>query len=430
MYLYCVLRHMSNSFRRKEEPCLKKKIHVICAALSVLCAVVFGSVAAVSDALPDSFAVVQDHPLTVQNMWPVTARRTGESVAVAGQKQSGVYEEQIRLLGAVPVKTVQVRTVQETRVIPCGTPFGIKMFAGGALIIGMTDVDAEAGNCNPAKDAGLSVGDVVTRIGNRRVTTRQEVAELIENSGGQALSVTYEHEGKTLLTTIQPKLSCSSGEYKAGVWIKDSCAGIGTMTFVTEDGKRFAGLGHAICDADTGQAMPMDSGEIVPVELIGVTKGARGVPGELKGYFSSTEPLGTLLANGETGVFGSLNRVEFSSAALPVAMKQEVVKGGAQVLTTVDGAEPRYYSVEIERINYDEKALAQNMVVHITDPMLLEKTGGIVQGMSGSPIVQDGRLIGAVTHVFVNDPTRGYAIFAENMVNTINSLKTRENKAS
>jgi stage IV sporulation protein B len=409
---------------------LRKNIHVICAALSVFCAVAFGGVAAVSDALPDSFTVVQNRPLTVQSAWPVTAQRTEESVAVAGQKQSGVYEAQIKLLGAVPVKTVQVRAVQETRVIPCGTPFGIKMFAGGALIIGMTDVDTETGNSNPARNAGLSVGDVITRIGERRVTTRQEVAELIENSGGQTLSVTYEHEGQTLVATIQPEMSRSAGEYKAGVWIKDSCAGIGTMTFVTEDGKHFAGLGHAICDADTGQSMPMDSGEIVPVELIGVTKGARGAPGELKGYFSSAEPQGTLLANGETGVFGLLNRVKFSSAALPVAMKQEVVKGGAQVLTTVDGAEPRYYSVEIERINYDEKTLAQNMVVRITDPALLEKTGGIVQGMSGSPIVQNGRLIGAVTHVFVNDPTRGYAIFAENMVNTINDLQTQENKAA
>ena len=184
---------------------MRKNIHVICAALSVFCAVAFGGVAAVSDALPDSFTVVQNRPLTVKSAWPVTAQRTEESVAVAGQKQSGVYEAQIKLLGAVPVKTVQVRAVQETRVIPCGTPFGIKMFAGGALIIGMTDVDTETGNSNPARNAGLSVGDVITRIGERRVTTRQEVAELIENSGGQTLSVTYEHEGQTLVATIQPE---------------------------------------------------------------------------------------------------------------------------------------------------------------------------------------------------------------------------------
>ena len=395
---------------------MKKTIRIICAAFSVVCAVMLGGVAAVSDALPDSFTTVQGRPLEVKSEWPLSVRRTEQSVAAAEQEQSGAYEAQIRLLDVVPVKTVRVQNAAETRVIPCGTPFGIKMFAGGALIIGMTDVDAKSGNVNPARNAGLAVGDVITCIGNRRVTTRQEVAELIEHSGGQALSVTYEHEGQTRTATIRPEFSCSAGEYKAGIWIKDSCAGIGTMTFITEDGRYFAGLGHAICDADTGQAMPMDTGEIVPVELIGVTKGARGVPGELKGYFSSAEPLGTLLANGETGVFGLLNRVEFPAEAVPVAMKQEVAKGGAQVLVTVDGTGPQYYTVEIERINYDEKALAQNMVVHITDPVLLEKTGGIVQGMSGSPIVQDGKLIGAVTHVFVNDPTRGYAIFAENML--------------
>ena len=206
------------------------------------------------------------------------------------------------------------------------------------------------------------------------------------------------------------------------MWIKDSCAGIGTMTFVTADGKIFAGLGHAICDADTGQIMPMNSGEIVPVELIGVTKGVRGAPGELKGYFSSTEPQGTLLSNSEAGVYGLLNCPAPAGEPVAVAMKQEVTRGEAQVLTTVNGGEPEYYTIQIERINYDEQSVAQNMVVHITDPRLLEQTGGIVQGMSGSPIVQNGKLIGAITHVFVNDPTRGYAIFAENMVETSQSV--------
>ena len=305
---------------QKGDAALKKMVRILCVILSVVCAGALGSVAVAAGSLPDSFSSVRQ-PFQVQNGWPLTAQRTEQSVAAGGNQSGDSYQAQLKLFGAVPVKTVQVQTKPEMTVIPCGTPFGIKMFAGGALIVGMTDVDTAAGQVNPSKDAGLAVGDVITRIGDQRVTTRQEVADLVEQSAGRELAVTFEHDGQITITTLKPQFSESAGEYKAGIWIRDSCAGIGTMTFVTTDGKNFAGLGHAICDTDTGQIMPMDSGEVVPVELIGVTKGVRGVPGELKGYFSSTEPQGTLLKNGETGVYGKLNGVVFSAQPVTVAMR-------------------------------------------------------------------------------------------------------------
>lgn len=407
---------------------MKKGIRFFCAALAVVCAVVMGATAMLSDRLPDTFTATEGRAFELHTDLPVLAERTGKTVAVGSGPGDTSYEAELKLLGAIPIKTVSVQTKPEQTVIPCGTPFGIKMFAEGALIVGMTEVDAEGGSVNPAMEAGLKVGDVITAIDGERVTTIQQAGTLLAQSAGKALSVTYEREGKTYTTTLCTRLSLSARDYKAGIWIKDSCAGIGTMTFVTADGV-FAGLGHAICDADTGDAMPMEHGEIVPVQLIGVSKGVRGSPGEIKGYFASTESMGTLLCNCEAGVYGTLRSLP-TSEPVPVAMKQEVKRGDAEILTTVEDGEPKRYSISIEKVDYDGDAPTQNMIVHITDPELLEKTGGIVQGMSGSPILQDGRLIGAVTHVFVNDPTRGYAIFAENMLSSAGTLQQDQQDAA
>ena len=198
--------------------------------------------------------------------------------------------------------------------------------------------------------------------------------------------------------------------------MRDSTAGIGTITFYNPETGAFGGLGHGICDTDTTELMPLLNGEIVPVTISGVTKGQKGSPGELKGYFASNESVGTLSANVEEGVYGNLDTAPAGSTPLKAAMKQEVKAGAAQILTTIDGSGPQYYDIQVESIDYHENQSSKNMVIHVTDSALLEKTGGIVQGMSGSPIIQNGKIVGAVTHVFVNDPTRGYGIFAENML--------------
>ncbi len=322
--------------------------------------------------------------------------------------------QQICLLGAVPVAAVEVRQTPRTMVTLCGTPFGLKMYADGALIVEIGEVDGDGGTCCPAKAAGLQVGDVIRAINGQKVTGNREAAALLSNAGGKKLRLTIERGGKEQEVILRPVYSRSSGTYKAGMWIKDSCAGIGTMTYVRADGT-FAGLGHGITDPDTKALMPVEYGLIVPVTLSGVTKGARGAPGELRGYFSSDTAFGQIRRNGPTGIYGVLEG-DTAGNEIEVAFRQEVCRGKAQILTTVAGDTPQWYDVQIERIRYDKSKPAQNMVIHITDPELLKVTGGIVQGMSGSPIVQDGRLVGAVTHVFVGDPTRGYGIFAENML--------------
>ena len=326
---------------------------------------------------------------------------------------NGETESELRLLGCVPVKPVQVEQVTRTTVQLGGTPFGLKLYADGALVVSIADVDTAAGRISPAQTAGLCVGDVIRAIDGHKVAGNADAQEKFSRSGGRALRLTVDRDGKLCEFTLTPAFSQSCGGYRAGLWVKDSCAGIGTLTFVTADGV-CAGLGHGITEPDTGALMPLQYGELVPVALMGVTRGTRGTPGELRGYFAEGS-LGSLCRNTACGVFGRA-AAAVSGERVEVAMRQEVHRGAARVYTTVGDSGPSWYDVKIERICYDESAQTQNMVVCIADPALRAATGGIVQGMSGSPIVQDGRLVGAITHVFVNDPTRGYAIFAEIML--------------
>ena len=205
--------------------------------------------------------------------------------------------------------------------------------------------------------------------------------------------------------------------YKAGIWVRDSSAGIGTMTFYDPETQMIAGLGHAVCDVDTGDIVPIASGEIVPARIYSVTKGQSGIPGELRGGFE-TGSYGPLLVNGITGVYASCRTETITGERVEVALKQEIEEGEAKIYTTIRGKQPQWYRIRITQIRHRDENATRNMVIEITDEELLESTGGIVQGMSGSPIVQNGKLIGAVTHVLVNDPTKGYAIFAENMLET------------
>ncbi|MCL2884594.1 MAG: SpoIVB peptidase, partial [Oscillospiraceae bacterium] len=220
---------------------------------------------------------------------------------------------------------------------------------------------------------------------------------------------------------LTPVKSVTENRYKAGMWVRDSAAGIGTLTFYVPGTNIFAGLGHAICDTDTGETMPLASGEIVPARIYSIKPGVAGTPGELRGGFEMGS-LGSLTVNGDTGTYGQLTSLPAVHDAVPVAMKQEVKPGAAQILTTIDGTDPVLYDVRIDQVKYSDASPTRNLVITITDPRLLDKTGGIVQGMSGSPILQNGKLVGAVTHVFVNDPTRGYGIFAENMLKTADSV--------
>ncbi|MBR3997296.1 MAG: SpoIVB peptidase [Clostridia bacterium] len=295
-----------------------------------------------------------------------------------------------------------------------GIPFGVRFYSEGIVVVGFTEVETSLGSRTPAYDAGLRLGDVITHVSGCPVKTSEEMIRLIEDSG-TSVEITYVRDGDESTVTLMPSLSARDGRMKTGMWIRDTTAGIGTVTYINPETGEFAGLGHGICDTETGELLTMERGTVVDVRLTGISRGISGTPGELRGYFMS-DKTGVLLGNTECGVYGVFTDPPSDGLAdIPVGTRWDVAEGDAVIRCTLDDCGPMEYSVRISAIRRDSRD-NRSFTVEVTDPQLLEKTGGIIQGMSGSPILQNGRLIGAVTHVLISDPAKGYGIFIENML--------------
>ena len=398
--------------------------HRVCRGLAavLLCflALVGGLVLALRAALPDTFYTAETE-LRIASMPWVTVQHKQESVAQAGNANEDKSRNvTLSLFGAIPLKTVRTVNVETRSVQVCGTPFGVKMFSDGALVVAFSDQYTNLGTENPAKEAGLKLGDLIVSAGGHAVRSNEELTQAITDAAGNAIPVVYQRDGVQHTTMLTPMQDASTGAYRAGLWVRDSSAGIGTMTFLDPLNGTFAGLGHAISDTDTGADITLLSGEIVPVVITGCVSGTTGSPGEMRGEFSAAAA-GTVLANDSTGVYGEY-LAAMTGQSCPVMQPQEIALGDAEIWTTISGSTPRAYSVRIEQVNMTSSDPNRNLLVKVSDPELLAATGGIVRGMSGSPIVQNGRLVGAVTHVLVSDPTRGYGIFATTMLEKADSL--------
>jgi stage IV sporulation protein B len=366
--------------------------------------------------LPNQFYVVQGERFVLQSGFGIRATGIADRVPLEVYSRSGnSYKVNLKVFGGINVKAVDVQVIERDTVIPGGNPFGIKMFTKGVMVVGTSDIDVGGKMANPAKECGIRVGDMILSINDEAVEMNEDLSKIISESGGRAMEVLIRRKEVEFKVVLTPVLSPLDNSFKAGVWVRDSSAGIGTLTYYDPLTGIFAGLGHGVCDVDTGNLMPLSKGEAVNVTITGVTKGAAGFPGELRGVFSSQKAMGVLIENSESGVFGSTTVFPALHEAVPVALKHEVKEGEAYIYTTINGNQPQKYTILIEKVNLTDAHPTKNMVIRITDEALLAVTGGIVQGMSGSPILQNGYLVGAVTHVFVNDPTRGYGIFAENM---------------
>lgn len=404
-----------------------KFIKPICSIVLIFSVATFTLSYMLSNDLPDTFQVIEGNRLTIAQPLPLEAAYKDSAMSQSTERDTSIagtkYNVDLKLFGVIPVKQAQVEVVKEMYVIPLGEPFGIKIFTHGVLIVGMTDVDGRNGLVNPAKNAGLKEGDIILAINDTEVNTNEEVAAIIEKCEGKSVTLTIQRNNMKFPVAFTPILSVNESKYKAGIWVRDSSAGIGTLTFYNPNTGITAGLGHGICDVDTGELLPLNTGELVGAEIVNVTKGKSGSPGELRGRFTDTS-IGSLLFNGETGVYGRAAKEFTGKDTVAIAMKQDVKEGPAQILSTIDNGTPKLYNCIIEKVHFNDDSLTQNMVIKITDQGLLAQTGGIVQGMSGSPILQSGKLVGAVTHVFVNDSTKGYGIFAENMYYTANSISS------
>ena len=356
--------------------------------------------------IEDEYFTFEKNKPVVNTSYPVTTQVTQET-------EDG-YHMTVGLLG-IPVKEVNVQVLENKKVIAGGQPFGVKYYTDGAVVVGCADVKTAEGNKNPAGGAGIRIGDVINEINGQTISSNEQLTKIIADSNGQPLHIKATRNALTFTADLTP-VQDTSGSYKIGLWVRDSTAGIGTITYYDAENKTFAALGHSISDVDTGQIMPLQKGEILKSSITGIHRGEAGTPGELQGVFEQ-QPIGTLYGNEKEGIFGNLSdHFTCTGKEVEIGLKQNVKEGKASILCTIDESGVQEFEINIIKINRNAEQTTKNMIIEVTDSTLLEKTGGIVQGMSGSPILQDGKLIGAVTHVLIDNPKQGYAIFIENML--------------
>lgn len=405
---------------------LIKSVFVVFLILSLI---VFGTVIYLDNNLTKEFKIKKSDTLNINTKIPVTAEYNGSKVTGNGvfSKVGDEYSVTLKAFGVFPVSKARVEVVDEMQVVVLGTPFGMKLFTEGVLVVDATDVETANGKVNPALKAGIKKGDYILSVNGNEIHSNEDLSEIVESSNGEQLHFVIMRSGSKIYINIKPVISNESGDYKIGIWIKDSSAGIGTLTFYSPATNIVCGLGHGICDEDTNTILEVETGEIIDAEIISVEKGKAGSPGKLNGRLGYNT-LGEINLNCEKGVYSSLSGNIDMSRVYEVGLKNEIKDGEAQILCTIDQNEPRFYDCEIKIRNSAIHSKTQNLIVTITDQELLDKTGGIIQGLSGSPIIQNSKLIGAVTHVLIDDPTKGYAIFAENMLETAQSVSKEELK--
>ena len=332
----------------------------------------------------------------------------------------GDVNVQLSFFGLIPVKTVAVEAVPYEEVIPCGEIVGIRVNMDGILVLGVGNFSVDNKDISPCKGV-IEVGDILLTCNDKVLETKEDLRDCIEDSEGETLNITLQRGEDVLEKVLTPIYSPDDGVYKVGLWIRDSIQGIGTVTYVVPSTGEFGALGHGITDSETKKLMPIREGDVVCTNITKIKKGIKGKPGEISGIIDiDQEVYGEVAENTALGIFGTLNdsfTEELTYSPMPIAFQDEVYEGKATILADLTQDGPKAYEVEIQKVAKYSNAPSKGMVIKITDEKLLSLTNGIVQGMSGSPIIQDGKLVGAVTHVFIQDPTRGYGIFIENMLN-------------
>lgn len=402
---------------------MKKILNIRIFVVTALILVVLGSSFIVSS-VPDEIILFSGEKLELSGMFTAEARTDSANVLRDGtfDYSDKSYFADIKFFG-VPVKTVKVDVIDAPKLVPCGNSIGVKLYTDGLMVVGVSNFPSDDGSIvSPAKTAGVKKGDIIHSVNGVAVNSSAKFTSQVESQGGGAVNISLTRNGNAMEYAITPCRD-STGKFKLGIWVRSSVAGIGTMTFYNPSNGTYGALGHGIADGDTGMMVPISRGEVLGAEISAVKKGERGIPGELRGNFKKDSTIGAVESNTECGIYGRALNFTSNGEPMPVASRNEIQEGKAQIMCCIDGETVDTYDVEIQKISHRKNAVTKCMVIKVTDPVLLEKTGGILQGMSGSPILQNGKIVGAVTHVFVNDPTRGYGIFIENMLAETEKIK-------
>ena len=388
---------------------MKKAIRIIDGIFALCLIIIYSFIVFGNIVLPDKIEAYSTKKIEYKSVYSV---ENNSSYLVDYQNNSKVspVENDIKLLGIIPVKTTSIIQSKPKKVSVSGESFGIKLYTDGVIIVGIRDVETDKGKCNPAKEAGLEKGDIIIEINGKKVYSADSVTDILNDNNGNDYKITVKRNGNYKEFLLKPAYSSSQGCYKVGLWVRDSTAGVGTITYYDKSNNTVSALGHPITDVDTNEIMPILDGEAVRATVTKIYKSKAGEAGSLCCEFTN-DIIGTLKKNCQSGIYGKYTCTLKNTYEYEVASPNEIVRGPVQILCTIDSGKAKFYNAQISRISYRENKKGKNMVV--------EKTGGIVQGMSGSPIIQNGKLVGALTHVIVDSPEKGYAIFAQDMVDEL-----------
>lgn len=376
--------------------------------------------------LPDELVVFEGETIFMKTLLGLNIKLNDETIETSSNssqsltKQAGKSTLEVSLFDSINIKNVNVDVLPKTTVIPVGNIAGVKLYTNGVLVVGMSEIEGDDNKkYKPYENKGIKEGDTIVKIDEKLINSTEDLIETVNNSQGRDIKVQYIHQEETKECSISP-VKTSSSQYKLGLWVRDSAAGVGTVSFYEPTSKTFGALGHGITDIDTNELINIASGEFVTTRILNITKGESGNPGKIQGTVENQTNIGKIYKNSKFGIYGKVDNISSlnidTSKEMEVALREEIKTGKATILCSLDNQQPQEYEIEIEKINKENNYDNKSMQIKITDQKLLEKTGGIIQGMSGSPVIQNGKFVGAVTHVLVNDPTKGYAVFGDIML--------------
>ena len=383
--------------------------------------------------IPNNLILLQGENLNLKTLLGLSvSNANGQTVEAVNSEDTKVSNNIGKIdlslnLAGFAVKDLTVNVIPNTVVIPSGEAIGLRLYTSGVLVVGMSEIQGEDhNNYTPYKNSGIKEGDMITKVDDESVTCTSDLVTKINKSNGNSVKITYVRDGCDYNTEILPTKT-SENEYKLGLWVRDAASGVGTITFYDTKTGDFGALGHGILDIDTEELIDIARGDIVTSKIVSIVKGEKGKPGELQGSIDNGKIIGEVYKNTNFGIYGKLNNIDNIKQAndkvMEVMPRDEVKEGKATILCTLDDNKQEEYEIEIEKVYKSTNRTNKNMIIKVTDQRLLDKTGGIIQGMSGSPIIQDGKFVGAVTHVMVNNPEKGYGIFADTMLKQMKEVE-------
>ena len=385
------------------------------------------------DAIPNSSILFQGEELKIKKIFGISLVNSNDEYDAIytsnnlNDNEIGTKKVQVILFNKLKIKDIDISVIERTKVIPVGQIAGLKLYTSGVLVVGMSEIKGEDNKkYKPYENTGIQEGDTIIQINKTEITDTNKLVETINKSNGKEVKIKYlRNENYQECSMIPAKISKT--EYKLGLWVRDSAAGIGTMSYYEPSTQNFAALGHGITDIDTGKLINISNGEFITTKVLSITKGKEGLPGKIQGTISEQSKIGTIFKNSNFGIYGRVEDISKininTNKTLEVAMRNEIELGEAKILCSLDGEKAKEYKIEIEKVYLNNDYDNKSMLIKITDDELLEKTGGIIQGMSGSPVIQNGKFIGAVTNVLINNPKKGYVVFGDLMIKEMKSIK-------